>query len=100
MCPTTIKLAKILRMSPEVLKERLEKNTLNLAQITIVSECMNLSTEQTMTRFFPNFMYRRSEIRKDVANAKKQNRNETRRRNNTILRARKGQEGRPAERGG
>ncbi len=77
MCPTTIKLAKILRMSPEVLKERLEKNTLNLAQITIVSEYMDLSMEQTMKKFFPGFMYRRSVIRKEVANAKKQNRNET-----------------------
>ena len=64
MCPTTIKLAKILRMSPEELNEKLEKNTLNLAQITIVSECMDLSTEQTMKKFFSNFIYRRSLIRK------------------------------------
>ena len=70
-------LAKILRMSPEELNEKLEKNTLNLGQITIVSECVDLNTEQTIKRFFPNFMYRRSEIRKEVANAKKQNRNET-----------------------
>ena len=65
MCPTTIKLAKILRMSPEELNEKLEKNTLNLAQITIVSKCMDLSTEQTMKKFFPDFMYRRSVIRKE-----------------------------------
>lgn len=65
MCPTTIKLAKILRMSPEELNEKLKKNTLNLAQITIVSECMDLSTEQTMKKFFPDFMYRRSVIRKE-----------------------------------
>lgn len=65
MCPTTIKLAKILRMSPEELNEKLEKNTLNLAQITIVSECMDLSTEQTMKKFFPDFMYRKSVIRKE-----------------------------------
>ena len=64
MCPTTIKLAKILRMSPEELNEKLKKNTLNLAQITIVSECMDLSTEQTMKKFFPDFMYRRSVIRR------------------------------------
>lgn len=70
-------LAKILRMSPEELNEKLEKNTLNLGQITIISELTGLTPEQTMTRFFPNFMYRRSEIRKEVANAKKQNRNET-----------------------
>ena len=65
MCPTTIKLAKILRMSPEELNEKLKKNTLNLAQITIVSECMDLSTEQTMKKFFPDFMYRKSVIRKE-----------------------------------
>ena len=76
--PSTIKLAEILGIPPEDLEKRLEKNTLNLAQITIVSECMDLSMEQTMKKFFPNFMYRRSEIRKEVANAKKQNRNETR----------------------
>jgi len=78
MCPTTIKLAEILDIPPEDLEKRLEKNTLNLAQITIVSECMDLSMEQTMKKFFPGFMYRRSVIRKEVANAKKQNRNETR----------------------
>ena len=75
--PSTIKLAKILNIPPEDLEKRLEKNTLNLAQITIVSECMDLSMEQTMKKFFPGFMYRRSVIRKEVANAKKQNRNET-----------------------
>jgi hypothetical protein len=52
-------------MSPEELNEKLEKNTLNLAQITIVSECMDLSTEQTMKKFFPDFMYRRSVFRKE-----------------------------------
>ena len=62
--PSTIKLAEILGIPPEVLKERLEKNTLNLGQITIVSECMDLSMEQTMKKFFPGFMYRRSVIRK------------------------------------
>ena len=65
MCPTTIKLAKILRLTPEELNEKLEKNTLNLAQITIVSECMDLSTEQTMKKFFPDFMYRKSLTRKE-----------------------------------
>ena len=75
--PSTIKLAEILGIPPEDLKEKLEKNTLNLGQITIVSECVDLSMEQTMKKFFPGFMYRRSVIRKEVANAKKQNRNET-----------------------
>ena len=75
--PSTIKLAEILGIPPEELKEKLEKNTLNLGQITIVSECVDLSMEQTMKKFFPGFMYRRSVIRKEVANAKKQNRNET-----------------------
>ena len=76
--PSTIKLAEILNIPPEDLEKRLEKNTLNLGQITIVSECMDLSMEQTMKKFFPGFMYRRSVIRKEVANAKKQNRNEAR----------------------
>ena len=63
--PSTIKLAKILNIPPEDLEKRLEKNTLNLAQITIVSECMDLSMEQTMKKFFPDFMYRRSLTRKE-----------------------------------
>lgn len=59
------KIAEVLQLTPEELKEKLEKNTLNLEQITIVSECMDLSTEQTMKKFFPDFMYRRSVIRKE-----------------------------------
>ena len=58
-------LAKILRMSPEELKEKLEKNTLNLGQITIISELTGITPEQTMKKFFPNFMYRRSLTRKE-----------------------------------
>lgn len=77
MCPSTVKLAKILKITPEEFKEKLETNTLNLGQIAVTANFMNLSMEQTMKKFFPNFMYRRSEIRKEVANAKKQNRNET-----------------------
>lgn len=53
-------LAKILRMSPEELNEKLEKNTLNLGQITIVSELTGITPEETITRFFPNFMYQKS----------------------------------------
>lgn len=53
-------LAKILRLTPEELNEKLEKNTLNLGQIAIVSELTGLTPEQTMTRFFPNFMYQKS----------------------------------------
>ena len=75
--PSTIKLAKILDIPPEELIEKYKTNSLNPGQIAVIANFMNLSTEQTMTRFFPNFMYRRSEIRKEVANAKKQNRNET-----------------------
>lgn len=58
------KIAEVLQLTPEELKEKFEKNTLNLEQITIVSECMDLSTEQTMKKFFPDFMYRRSVIRR------------------------------------
>ena len=71
-------IAKALRLSPEEYQKKLDNNTLNLGQITIVSKCMRLTPEQTIRKFFPNFMYRRSEIRKEVANAKKQNRNEAR----------------------
>ena len=53
-------LAKILRLTPDELNEKLEKNTLNLGQITIVSELTGLTPEQTITRFFPNFMYQKS----------------------------------------
>ena len=53
-------LAKILRMSPEELNEKIEKNTLNLGQITIVSELTGITPEQTILRFFPNFMYQKS----------------------------------------
>lgn len=102
MCPTTIKLAKILRMSPEELVEKYKNRTLNLGQIAVIANFMRLTLEQTIRKFFPGFLYgyRRLAFRKEVANAKKQNRNETRRRNNTIFRDRKGKEGRPAERGG
>ena len=57
---STEDLAKALRLTPEELKEKLEKNTLNLGQITIVSELTGITPEQTMTRFFPNFMYQKS----------------------------------------
>lgn len=62
--PSTIKLAKILNIPPEELEERLEKNTLNLEQITVISEFLNLTIDQTIKRFFPGFMYKKSEIRR------------------------------------
>ncbi|WP_455023166.1 hypothetical protein [Oribacterium sinus] len=62
--PSTIKLAEILGIPPEDLEERLEENTLNLGQVTIIAEFLNLTIDQTIKRFFPGFMYRRSEIRK------------------------------------
>lgn len=62
---TNGELAKILRLTPKELKEKLEKNTLNLGQITIISELTGITPEQTVTRFFPNFMYRRSLTRKE-----------------------------------
>ena len=65
MCPSTVKLAKILKITPEELKERLETNTLNLGQIAVTANFMNLSMEQTTKKFFPDFMYRRSVIRKE-----------------------------------
>ena len=79
MCPTTIKLAKILRMSPEELVEKYKNRTLNLGQIVTIANFMRLTPEQTIRKFFPGFMYgyRRLAFRMEVANAKKQNRNET-----------------------
>ena len=62
--PSTIKLAKILGIPPEDLEERLEENTLNLGQITVISEFLNLTIDQTIKRFFPGFMYKKSKIRK------------------------------------
>lgn len=78
MCPSTVKLAKILGIPPEEFKEKFEKNTLTLGQIVIVSKYMGISPEQTVKLFFPHYMYNRHLIRKEVADAKKQNRNETR----------------------
>ena len=80
MCPTTIKLAKILRMPPEELVEKYKTNKLNLEQIVTIANFMRLTPEQTIRKFFPGFLYghRRLAFRKEVANAKKQNRNETR----------------------
>lgn len=79
MCPTTIKLAKILRMPPEELIEKYKTNSLNLGQIAVIANFMRLTPEQTIRKFFPGFLYgyRRLAFRKEVANAKKQNRNET-----------------------
>ena len=65
MCPSTIKLAKILRMSPEEFIEKYKTNKLNLGQIAVTANFMDLSMEQTMKKFFPDFMYRRSVIRKE-----------------------------------
>lgn len=80
MCPTTIKLAKILRMPPEELVEKYKINKLNLGQIVTIANFMRLTPEQTIRKFFPGFLYgyQRLAFRKEVANAKKQNRNETR----------------------
>ena len=67
MCPSTVKLAKILKITPEELKERLETNTLNLGQIAVIANFMRLTPEQTIRKFFPGFLYgyRRSVIRKE-----------------------------------
>ena len=58
-------IAKALRLSPEEYQKKLDNNTLNLGQITIVSKCMGITPEQTMKKVFPNFMYRRSLTRKE-----------------------------------
>lgn len=63
--PLTIKLAEILDIPPEELMEKYKTNTLNLGQIAVTANFMNLSMEQTMKKFFPNFMYRRSLTRKE-----------------------------------
>ena len=65
MCPTTIKLAKVLRMSPEELVEKYKTDSLNLGQIAVIANFMDLSMEQTKKKFFPDFMYRRSLTRKE-----------------------------------
>ena len=78
MCPTTIKLAKVLKMPPEELVEKYKANSLNLGQIAVTANFMNLSMEQTVKLFFPHYMYNRHLIREEVAYAKKQNRDETR----------------------
>ena len=53
-------IAKALRLSPEEYQKKLDNNTLNLRQITIVSKCMGITPEQTVKMFFPRFMYRKS----------------------------------------
>ena len=58
-------LAKILRLTPEEFIEKYKTNSLNLGQIAVTANFMDLSTEQTMKKFFPDFMYRRSVIRKE-----------------------------------
>lgn len=64
MCPSTVKLAKILKITPEELVEKYKSNSLNLGQIAVIANFMSLSMEQTMKKFFPDFMYRRSVIRR------------------------------------
>ena len=58
-------LAKILRLTPEEFIEKYKTNKLNLGQIAVIANFMDLSMEQTIKRFFPDFMYRRSVIRKE-----------------------------------
>lgn len=65
MCPSTVKLAKILKITPEELVEKYKSNSLNLGQIAVIANFMDLSMEQTMKKFFPDFMYRRSLTRKE-----------------------------------
>lgn len=65
MCPSTVKLAKILRLTPEEFIEKYKTNKLDLGQIAVTANFMDLSMEQTMKKFFPDFMYRRSVIRKE-----------------------------------
>ena len=92
-------LAKILRLTPEELVEKYKNRTLNLGQIVTIANFMRLTPEQTIRKFFPGFLYgyRRLAFRKEVANAKKQNWEEERRRNNSVPGNRKGKKGRPAE---
>lgn len=73
-------LAKILRITPEELAEKYKTNKLNLGQIVTIANFMRLTPDQTIRKFFPGFLYgyRRLAFRKEVADAKKQNRNETR----------------------
>ena len=73
-------LAKILRLTPEELIEKYKTNSLNLGQIAVIANFMRLTPEQTIRKFFPGFLYgyQRLAFRKEVADAKKQNRNETR----------------------
>ena len=65
MCPSTIKLAKILKITPEELVEKYKTNSLNLGQIAVIANFMRLTPEQTIKKFFPDFMYQRSLIRKE-----------------------------------
>ena len=62
---TNGELAKILRLTPEEWVEKYKTNSLNLGQIAVTSNFMNLSMEQTMKKFFPDFIYRRSVFRKE-----------------------------------
>ena len=58
-------LAKILQLTPEEFIEKYKAGTFNLGQIAVIANFMDLSMEQTMKKFFPNFMYRRSLTRKE-----------------------------------
>ena len=80
MQPSTIKLAEILGIPPEEFVEKYKTGSLNLGQIAVIANFMRLTPEQTIRKFFPGFLYgyRRLAFRKEVANAKKQNRDETR----------------------
>ena len=65
MQPSTIKLAEILGIPPEEFVEKYKTDSLNLGQIAVIANFMDLSMEQTMKKFFPDFMYRRSLTRKE-----------------------------------
>lgn len=65
MCHSTVKLAEILGIPPEELVEKYKTNKLNLGQFAVIANFMDLSTEQTMKKFFPDFKYRRSLTRKE-----------------------------------
>ena len=63
--PSTIKLAEILGVPPEELVEKYKTDSLNLGQIAVIANFMDLSMEQTMKKFFPDFKYRRRLTRKE-----------------------------------
>ena len=65
MCPSIVKLAKILKITPEELVEKYKTNSLNLGQIAVIANFMDLSMEQNHEEILSGFYVQKKRNQKE-----------------------------------